>query len=289
MTTAFVLSGGGSLGAVQVGMLQALAAHGVQPDILVGASAGAVNALWVADHGMAPDSLAQLAQVWRHLRRRDIFPVSPARVLQGLLGQRTSLCASDQLAGLVRSHADIDDLGEASIPVHLVATDLLSGAEVLVSSGSAVEAVRASAAIPGVFPPVLVGGRWLVDGAMAARTGVVQALELGADTVYVLPAGVPCALPRPPRSAVGVAMHALTLLIEQRLLAEVEDQSRMNAVRLLPPLCPLAVSAADFSQAAQLIQRGRDASTRWLERGGTERAHPERFLGLHHHARPTTL
>ena len=288
MTTAFVLSGGGSLGAVQVGMLQALAAHGVQPDLLVGASAGAVNAAWVADHGMSPVSLAGLAEVWQGLRRRDIFPVSPARVVRAGLGRQTSLCTSDRLGELVRAHADIDDLREATTPVHLVATDLLSGTAVLVSSGDVVDAVRASAAIPGVFPPVLVDGRWLVDGAMAARTGVVQALGLGADTVYVLPAGVPCALPRPPRSAVGVAMHALTLLIEQRLVAEVEDQSRTHAIRLLPPLCPLAVSAADFSQAAQLIRRGREASTRWLDEGGTDREHPERFLRLHRHA-PVTL
>lgn len=283
MTTAFVLSGGGSLGAVQVGMLQALAAHDVAPDFLLGASAGAVNAVWVADHGMSAESLTGLAGVWHRLRRRDIFPVNPTRVVQALAGRQTSLCTSDRFAELVRAHADIDDLHDASTPVHLVATDLLSGVEVLLSDGDAVEAVRASAAIPGIFPPVLVDGRWLVDGAMAARTGVVQALELGADTVYVLPAGVPCALAHPPRSAVGVAMHSLTVLIEQRLVAEVEDQSSAHDIRLLPPLCPLAISAADFSQAAELTRRGREASNRWLEARGTERAHPERFLALHDH------
>ena len=76
MTTAFVLTGGGSLGAVQVGMLQALAEHGIQPDLLVGTSCGAMNAAWVAGHGMSRDSLTELAAVWtrpaqeRHLPRR---------------------------------------------------------------------------------------------------------------------------------------------------------------------------------------------------------------------------
>ena len=74
MTTAFVLSGGGSLGAVQVGMLQALAERGVEPDLLVGTSCGALNAAWVAGHGMSRTSLAELAAVWIGLRRRDIFP-----------------------------------------------------------------------------------------------------------------------------------------------------------------------------------------------------------------------
>ena len=86
MTTAFVLTGGGSLGAVQVGMLQALSAYGVRPDLLVGTSSGAMNAAWVAGHGMSADSLAELASIWTGLRRTDVFPVDPGRVVRGLLG-----------------------------------------------------------------------------------------------------------------------------------------------------------------------------------------------------------
>jgi NTE family protein len=78
MTTAFVLSGGGSLGAVQVGMLQELAARGIRPDLLVGTSAGALNAAYVAGHGAEPAALDRLAAIWRALRRRDVFPLSPA-------------------------------------------------------------------------------------------------------------------------------------------------------------------------------------------------------------------
>lgn len=80
MITAFVLSGGGSLGAVQVGMLQALTARGVEPDLLVGTSAGALNAAYVAGHGVSGASLDDLEAIWSSLRRRDVFPLQPARL-----------------------------------------------------------------------------------------------------------------------------------------------------------------------------------------------------------------
>jgi NTE family protein len=166
VTTAFVLSGGGSLGAVQVGMLQALAAHGVRPDLLVGTSAGAVNAAWVAGHGWSVDSLDQLARVWAGLRRGDIFPVEPRQMLRGLLGRSTGVTSDTRLRRLVQTHAVIDDLAQARLPTHLVAADLLSGADVLISTGDPVDGVLASAAIPGILPPsnapavISSTGRW---------------------------------------------------------------------------------------------------------------------------------
>lgn len=283
MNTAFVLSGGGSLGAVQVGMLQALGERGVHPDLLVGTSAGAVNALWVAQYGMSTGSLAGLADIWQQLRRREIFPVRPVPVLQGLLGRRPALTSSEHLGDLVRRHGSIADLRDAPTPVHLVATDLLSGNAVLISAGPPSEAVRASAAIPGIFPPVWFNDRLLVDGAFAACSGVSPAVRLGATQIYVLPAGVPCALPRPPRAAWGVAAHALTLLIEQRLITDVAHPPPGATIRLVPPLCPVTVPATDFSRAAVLISRARDASVTWIEEGGLDLPQPARYLSLHDH------
>jgi NTE family protein len=164
VSIAFVLSGGGSLGAVQVGMLQALAARGVDPDLLVGTSAGAVNAAWVGGHGMSADSLAELTGLWAGLRRQDVFPVSPRHVLTALVGRCPSLCPRSGLADLLVSHVGIGDFSEAAVPLHLVATDLLSGEEVLVSAGNVITAVLASTAIPGVLPPVAMGARYLATG-----------------------------------------------------------------------------------------------------------------------------
>ena len=286
MTTAFVLSGGGSLGAVQVGMLQALAARGIEPDLLVGTSAGATNAAWVADRGMSGESLDELATVWSTLRRRDIFPVDGPHLLRALSGRTPALCPDNGLRHLVASHTRIRDLDEACVPAHFVATDASSGEDVLLSHGPVTTAVLASAAVPGVLPPVLHQGRLLFDGGVAPATGVSAAVELGADVVYVLAGGSACALPHPPRTAIGMALHAMTLLIQQRLAHDVRLWRGAAQIKVLPPLCPLAVSPGSFKHAPELVVRGRDSTGRWLDAGRTELPDQERFLALHSHPAP---
>jgi len=283
VTTAFVLSGGGSLGSVQVGMLQALEDRGVAPDLLIGTSAGALNAAYLAGHGMSHRSLAYLAQIWCGLRRQTVFPFDPLRHLLALAGSKPSLCPNRGLRQLIQRHLPYHRLEEAAIPVYIVTTNLLSGEEVLLSRGDALSAVLASAAIPGVLPPVVREGLTLVDGGVADNTALSQAISLGADVIYALPAGFACALERAPRGALGAAVQALTLLIEQRLIMEVAHLASHVDIRVLPPLCPLAVSSIDFTHGAELIERAHQATADWLDRGGPSLPHPQRFLSLHHH------
>jgi NTE family protein len=284
MTTAFVLSGGGSLGAVQVGMLHALQAHGVAPDLLVGTSVGALNAAYLAGHGMTEQSLAGLDGIWRRLRRRDVFPVNPLRAVAAAATSAPSLCSNTALCRLISEHLNYADLGAARLPVHLVATDACTGQEVLLSAGPALNAVLASAAIPAVFPSVRIDGRYLMDGAVANNAAIAHAVALGADRIYVLPSGYACALDRPPQTAAAAALHALTLLIEQRLILEVAAYAETVDLRVLPPLCPLTIGPLDFRHGADLIDRAGRAADAWLDSGGPGRAHPERFLSLHDHA-----
>ena len=283
MATAFVLSGGGSLGAVQVGMMQTLADRGFTPDLLVGASAGALNAAFVAGRGFHSDTLDDLASIWTGLRRHDVFPFAPHHHLLALAGARSALCSSDGLRRLIDAHLTYERLEDARVPVHVVATDVLSGREVVLSSGDPRPAVLASASIPAVLQPVDVDGRLLFDGGVANNTPISQAVALGADRIVVLPAGVACALQQPPRSALATAVHALTLLIEQRLVNDVAAYHDRVELIVLPPLCPLAVSSLDFRRARTLIEGARAASHLWLDEGGHLRRHPERFLSLHTH------
>jgi NTE family protein len=290
MATAFVLSGGASIAAVQVGMMQALTERGLRPDLLVGTSAGAINAAYVAGHGTGPDALDGLARIWTGLRRRDVFPVAPARGLLALLGARSSLCSPEPLRHLLRSHLPYARLEAARIPVHLLAADVLTGQGVLLSHGETLSALLASSAIPGIFPAVQREGRALCDGALADSSAISQAVALGADRIYVLPGGVACALPHVPAAPVTVALHALTLLLEQRLIADTVRCQAAAELHVIPPLCPLHVSGADFRHAPVLIGRARRATATWLDAGGDSRAHPERFLSLHTHRpdeRPT--
>src|SRR2546428_10325222 len=118
---AFVLSGGGSLGAIQVGMLQGLFEAGVQPDFRVGTSAGAVNGGWVAGHPHG-DGVKELAGIWCGLRRQDIFPLSPWAGARGLFGRTNHLISNAGLRTLIERHIPYERLDDAADPVHVVGT-----------------------------------------------------------------------------------------------------------------------------------------------------------------------
>jgi NTE family protein len=280
--TAFVLAGGGSLGAVQVGMLRALGQAGVVPDLVVGASAGAINACYFAG---APSlaGVARLERIWRGLGRSDVFPVSLLQSGLGALGLRRHLVDPARLRRLLAQQLPVLDLARTAIPCHVVATDVTNGEEVVLSEGSAVEAVMASAAIPAVFPPVRLGGRDLIDGGIANNTPVSTAVSLGAGRIVVLPTGYACALAEPPKSALGMALHAVSLLISRQLRVDVERFSAHADLHVVPPLCPITVGPHDFHLAGEWIERAATSTTQWLERDGLERHEVPAELGFHLH------
>lgn len=286
MTMAFVLSGGGTLGAVQVGMLLALAERGTVPDLVVGSSVGALNAAFLAADPTLPGVL-ELERVWRRLRRRDVFPL-PLRPLPGVgavaavAGRRSSLVDGGPLRRLVRRHLAFDRLEDAPVPVHVVATDVLTGHEVVLSTGPAVDAVLASAALPGVLPPVAVEDHVLVDGGVVDNSPISVAVELGAERVVVLPTGYACALTAPPRSALGTALHAVTLAVQRRLLLDVAALQHEVDLRVVPPLCPLSVSPADFSRSGELVERALRSTREWLDAPRVPDQASQ--LALHRHA-----
>ena len=198
MTTAFVLSGGGSLGAIQVGMVLALAEAGIAPDLIVGTSVGALNGGWIASRADTA-GVGALADLWLSLSRSDVFPTSLRLGLLGFLGQRQHLVPDSGLRGLLVRHLQFRRLEDAPIPLHVVATDVLSGQDVLLSTGDAVDAISASAAIPAILPPVNIDGRDLVDGGVVNNTPLSHAVALGAKVVWVLPTGYSCAMTESPR------------------------------------------------------------------------------------------
>ncbi|HMA71164.1 MAG TPA: patatin-like phospholipase family protein [Xanthobacteraceae bacterium] len=189
--TALVFAGGGSLGAVQVGMLRVLLTSGVQPDFVVGASVGALNASYFAG---APNAqgVATLERIWSGLRRSDIFPLTLASVF-GLLRHPGNVVDPAGLRRVVEMNLPYARLEDALIPLNIMATNQ-QGLSVRLSSGPAIEAILASTAIPGVFPPVHIDGEALMDGAIAANTPVRLAAELGASRIIILPTGYACAL-----------------------------------------------------------------------------------------------
>jgi NTE family protein len=278
VTTAFVLSGGANLGAAQVGMLTALHEAGVEPDLVVGTSVGALNGAWVA----AGAELDELGEVWRTLRRDTVFPTRPLGGLLGFLGKRNHLVPNSGIRRLLRDHLRFDRLEHAPVPFHVVATDVLTGQDVPLSRGDAAEAILASAAIPGVLPPVRIDGRDLMDGGVVNNTPISHAVNLGADVVWVLATGYSCALADPPGSALGMALHAVTLVIHQRLAIDVERYERRVDLRVVPPLCPITITPTDFGHAAELIERAYGVTRDWLATGAAASGQA-RLLEPHRH------
>lgn len=282
MTTAFVLAGGGSLGAVEVGMLRSLVEHGVRADFVVGASAGAINgACFVADPTLA--GIARMQATWEALRREHIFPLG-MRSLIALLCRRNHLVGSHGLRKLLEPHLPYRDLERAPVPIHVVATELGTGEEVLLSRGPAIDAVLASSAIPGIFPSVTIGGRELVDGGVTNNTPISAAVALGARRVVVLPTGYACASRQVPTTVIGRALHSLNLLVARQLVSDIVRFRERVALHVVPPLCPLDVSPYNYRSGAALIARAADTTRAWIAAGGLTGAFPELGpLALHAH------
>jgi NTE family protein len=280
VTVAFVLSGGASLGAVEVGMLKSLAGRGIRPDLIVGTSVGAVNGAWLAGH---PDAdIDDLARVWLSIRRSTVFPADPVLGLMAFTGRRTGLVPQRGLRSLAQSHLTFERLEDAPIPLHVVAVEVLTGRDVLLSSGPALDAVLASSAIPAVYAPVEIDGVAYMDGGVVNNTPISHAVTLGADVIWVLCAGYACALTSPPQSALAMGLHALTLLVHQQVMVDVERFETDVELHVLPPLCPLDVAPSDFSQSADLIERSYRATDEWLD-GDHPLVGQRAYLGLHAH------
>jgi NTE family protein len=254
---AFVLSGGAAHGAIQVGMLAALYERGIAPDLITATSAGALNAAFIASRPATPATATELAKVWTRLRRGDVFPTNAITGALGFFGRHDYFVSPHRLRELIGDWLMFDRLEDSPIPLSVVATDLLSGAEQRLSTGSAIEALLASATIPGVFPPVRLDGRLLVDGGIAAHAPIANALAMGAQTLYVLSTGYACALQHPPRGPLAIATHALSLLIHHQVVADIARVPAHVRLIVLEPPCPLEIPSTDFGHAAELIDRAR--------------------------------
>ena len=262
MTTAWALRGGASFAAAQAGMARALLETGHHPDMLLGASAGALNAAWLAADP-TPAGVAALEQLWARARRPQVFPVRPWTVLNGLLGRGDHVVSSGPLANWLRKVNVLRRLEEGALPLTVVATDLETGKEVLLERGPTLPALLASTAIPGVFPPVRLGGRWLVDGSVAMDTAVGPAVAAGADRVWVLD-GVPAVQGARPRSALDVLLRSSSMLLSRNHAAQVALWRGRCELYVVPaPLVP-GVSPFDFAHSTQLIDAAYRSTLEWL-------------------------
>jgi NTE family protein len=254
----FVFSGGGSLGAAQVGAVQALFEAGIVPDAVVGCSVGAINAAYVA---MDPtiDRMVALEGVWRSMSRREVFPDGRFRVARRLISRSNYLYNPAAMRAIFAQCVPLVDMSQTAIPCHVVTTDLIAGEPTWWTSGDPVDVLSASACLPGLFPPVRLDGRLHVDGGVSCPVPTQRALDLGAARVWVLNVS------REYHGWAEERMTALDVLLESFAISRshlgrhAPTVAAGQQIITLPPLSIGRHDMRDFSQTPRLIAAGREA------------------------------
>ena len=258
---AFVLSGGGAFGSGQVGMLRALARRGVRPDLIVGSSIGALHGAVLAAR---PDEAVDLlAAFWLGASRRTVFG-RRADVARCLL-QRRSLATFDRLAPLLDDALGARSFDDLLIPFAAVATDGLSGEPVLLAHGDLRASLAASAAVPGVFPAVTIGGRPYVDGGVSANVPLCQALTFGAASALVLDVTPPLAATAVPAGVVKGLLHSVSLMLRNQRAGATEHLAGATPVAVLPSSTPPDMGSFNFAHTARLIAEAEQAAAAALD------------------------
>jgi NTE family protein len=258
--TAFVLGGGGVLGAVQVGHLEALLRAGITPDLIVGTSVGALNGAALAARPTL-EGVQCLRDVWFDLKRDDLFPGS--RLARAWYAVKANhLCSNGGLRKLIDKVA-ASSFEALEIPLSVCAANLRTGTEHWFESGPLEPAVLASSAIPGVYPPVLVDGESFVDGGVVNQLPISRAIELGATTVYVITCGT-ATTARVIRRPLDVLLQSFAHARAQRIhidRARFDDHARIIE---MPSVDTSGIGYDDLRHTERLYREALEASSAFL-------------------------
>lgn len=248
--TAFVLSGGGNYGVSQVGMLRALLERDICPDVVIGTSAGALNGAAVATSPTI-EKVEELARLWAALEGDFVFPAGALRRAWNILRRDDHLIPSHGLEAVIESAQAAATFADLEVPLRVVTTDLDTGDEIVIVSGPVAPALLASAALPGILPPVHLNGHTLVDGAVVNLVPISHALAGPIDRIFVLDVSDPVG-ERRIRSPLDVVIRAFA--ISRDLRFELEQQWVPKDVELvLLPAPDDDRDFFDFSGAHDLI------------------------------------
>jgi NTE family protein len=255
-------------------MLAELIDRGIKADRVYGASVGAVNgAAYCGDPTHA--GVARLEQIWLNLSGSDIFPRSRVHGPWSWFQQHPSVHSNAGLRRVIASGLRFENLQEAQIPLEVVATSLSDGRERWLTTGPALEAILASAAIPALLPPVTIGDEVLVDGGVIDNVPLSRAIAAGARRVYVLLCGPLRFQPPAPKRPVEAVLTAFFVAVHARFARELESVPRGVEVVVFSGGGEPSAAYRDFSATAELIEEGRSQVVAVL---GPDQRRPDRGL-----------
>lgn len=260
--TAFVLSGGGVLGAIQAGQLQALARAGIDPDVLVGTSVGALNGAFAACKP-GTESADELADIWMNVRTEDIFPGSRFSRAWHIVARGDHIYPNEGLRRLIE-RLPVRTFEETAIPLHVTATNLRTGAEHWFTEGPLMRAILASTALPGIFPPIQVDDELYVDGGVVNNAPLSRAIELGARKIYLLTCGLRKSQSQPIRRPLDVLVQAFTHARGVRLDLDLSHFAAEVDIIVMPAVDSSNIRYNDLSQTKRLIEDARAISEQFL-------------------------
>jgi NTE family protein len=252
--TAYVLGGGGALGSSEVGMVRALAEHGIRPDLVLGTSIGALNGAFIAaDPGV--EGTERLAAVWEAVVRDGVFLDNPVRQAARVARYRTHLLSNAPLRHVLEAYLPVSRFEDLDVAFQCIAACIEDASGRWFSTGEIADPVIASCSVPGLFPPVLIEDRHYLDGGLVHSIPVGRALALGATRIFVLQVGrveQPLSLPTNPWE-VGTVVFEIAR--RHRFVHEMESVPDDVEMHVLPSG---ATSAPNISLGQARISRMRE-------------------------------
>ncbi|MPZ87615.1 MAG: patatin-like phospholipase family protein [Nitriliruptorales bacterium] len=268
--TVFVLGGGGLLGASEVGMLRALIEAGIRPDLVVGTSIGAMNAaMLAADPSTA--GIGRLLRLWLEVDESGVFSGSLFGRVRNLARSGTHLHPNEPLRELLTESLPVQRIEDLPVAFQCVAASIERAAEHWFAEGDLVEAVLASAATPGLLPPVEIDGEHFFDGGLLNSIPVDRAVALGATEVYVLQVGRIEEPLQPPTRPWEVALVAFEIARRHRFAGEMAALPDTVTAHVLPTGDPVAASLSqlryrDTARVGERVELAYAAARAYLAR-----------------------
>jgi NTE family protein len=259
----FVISGGGNLGALQIGMMRALLEHDIRPDLIVGCSVGAINGAALAEDPTLAGAL-RLERLWRALDGKELMPAGWLPNTVAIARRGEAIHENHGLRRHLEQSLSARTFEELAVPFQCVATDLVGVREVWFRSGPLIEPILASAALPAVYPAVEIDGVRYLDGGIVDDVPMSRAVELGARTLYVLQVGL-FSRPRPePKRPLDVAVQAYWIARHHRFKRELAAMPPDIELHLLPTGQTPSMRYNDFTRTSELISLAYEASSAYL-------------------------